>query len=242
MQKNPLVSVIVSVFNRPKLTWKSVESLLQQARYTPVQVLLCDDGSNQETKSVLHALCQKHNQPDQGIFVQTVTNSDEPKGVSHANNMGIYAARGEVLVLADNDVVYAPGWLNLGTRLVLDPVNVLAGVKIVSLFNYFYKGQAPDIFSSCGVPVFRNRYGTGCNLIFRKGFLQELGGIFPLGVPDDLYLHDLLFKQRTDGYLITLDSYVQHIGAESTLYHPMIARAYNFLGNREEAELLCPGS
>lgn len=237
----PKVSVITTIKDRPELTERSLRSLLSRATYHPLELLWVDDGSQEPTKRLLSKLASEIGSNSR-LSVRILTNPDEPRGVSHADNLGLFEATGDILVLTDNDVLYAPRWLEVGVTLVQNPDILEMGVKVVSLFNYFHPEptRVPGLFNCCGVPVFRSEYGTGCNLIFLKDVPRLWGGMFPVGMPDDLHIHNSLYKKYPRAYLISFESYVQHIGVESSLGHDQVARAFHFLG--QELENVCPGS
>ncbi len=52
MNNNPLVSVIIPTYNRADKLRTAVESVLRQS-YTPVQLIVIDDGSEDETATLM---------------------------------------------------------------------------------------------------------------------------------------------------------------------------------------------
>ncbi len=66
-----LVSTIIPVYNRPVMLRLAVTSVLNQA-YRPIQIIVVDDGSTDDTLQVAHELREKH--PDL-IKVATKENS-----------------------------------------------------------------------------------------------------------------------------------------------------------------------
>ena len=52
----PLISVIMGVYNsRPEMLERAVSSLLNQT-FSDFELIICDDGSNEQTKRQLKAL------------------------------------------------------------------------------------------------------------------------------------------------------------------------------------------
>ncbi len=91
---NPLVSVIIPVYNVEAFLERCVRSVLEQT-YPELEVLLIDDGSTDGSG----ALCDALAQTDARILVLHKPNG----GLSDARNCGIEAARGDWLTFLDSD-------------------------------------------------------------------------------------------------------------------------------------------
>ena len=57
--KPNLVSTIIPVFNRPRLVIEAVESVIQQT-HRPIEIIIVDDGSTDDTPEVLNELAEKY--------------------------------------------------------------------------------------------------------------------------------------------------------------------------------------
>jgi glycosyltransferase involved in cell wall biosynthesis len=98
---NPLVSVVIPTFNYGHCVAEAVESALAQT-YAPVEVIVVDDGSTDDTRARLEPYRGRINyvyQPNQGL--------------SAARNTGIRAARGSLVALLDSDDAFHPRKLEL---------------------------------------------------------------------------------------------------------------------------------
>lgn len=91
---NPLISVIVPVYNIEKYLERCVESVRNQT-YKNLEILLVDDGSTDSSG----ALCDELAQRDERIRVLHKENG----GSSSARNLGIAQAKGEYLGFVDSD-------------------------------------------------------------------------------------------------------------------------------------------
>lgn len=91
---NPLISVIVPVYNVEKYLNKCVDSIIHQT-FTNLEIILVDDGSTD--KSGL--FCENYAALDQRIKVIHKTNG----GLSDARNKGIEKATGEFITFIDSD-------------------------------------------------------------------------------------------------------------------------------------------
>jgi glycosyltransferase involved in cell wall biosynthesis len=96
--RDPLVSVVIPVFNGAPFVAKAVASVRAQT-FKDVEIIVVDDGSTDGTQAVLAEL-----QRTMGItwFQQ------EHGGPARSRNRGIQAARGEFIALLDCDDVWLP--------------------------------------------------------------------------------------------------------------------------------------
>jgi glycosyltransferase involved in cell wall biosynthesis len=95
MAEPGLVSTIIPVFNRPSAVVRAVDSVLAQT-YRPIEILIVDDGSSDDTPQVLAELQAAH--PGE---IQVLTQSNAGPGA--ARERGRQAARGEFIQYLDSD-------------------------------------------------------------------------------------------------------------------------------------------
>jgi GT2 family glycosyltransferase len=96
-----LVSTIVPVHNRPRQLREAVESALAQD-YRPIEILIVDDGSTDDTPVVAQALADAH--PDIVCLVRQANG-----GPGAARETGRTLARGEFIQYLDSDDLLLPG-------------------------------------------------------------------------------------------------------------------------------------
>ena len=94
MNKSPLISVIVPVYNVETYLAECLASLLAQT-YSQYEIILVDDGSTDGCP----ALCDRYAAQNDRVRVVHQQN----KGLSGARNTGIRAAQGELLAFVDSD-------------------------------------------------------------------------------------------------------------------------------------------
>lgn len=99
-----LVSTIIPVFNRPEQLREAVDSVIAQD-WRPIEILIVDDGSTDDTLATAHALDREH----AGI-VRVLTQSNAGPGL--ARERGRLAAQGEYIQYLDSDDVLLPGKLS----------------------------------------------------------------------------------------------------------------------------------
>ena len=97
----PLVSVIIPVYNRGALIEKTVQSVLNQTLpASELEIIIVDDGSTDESFAILQRLYQNHAQ----IQLFQIPNG----GVAGARNFGLQRARGEFIAFLDHDDLWLP--------------------------------------------------------------------------------------------------------------------------------------
>lgn len=89
-----LISTIIPVYNRPHMIEEAVESVLQQT-YRPIEIIIVDDGSTDNTLEVLQKLAKQNKE------IAVVTQKNAGPGV--AREAGRQIARGEYIQYLDSD-------------------------------------------------------------------------------------------------------------------------------------------
>ena len=93
-QSQPLVSIIVPVYNAADHIARCIESIRRQT-YRNLEIILLNDGS----KDVSYAVCQSYAGIDRRIVVIDKNNS----GVSATRNLGMQEAHGKYFQFVDAD-------------------------------------------------------------------------------------------------------------------------------------------
>ncbi len=101
--KNPLISVIVPVYNTDRYLDRCIQSILSQD-YPHLELLLIDDGSTDQSA----AICDKWAEKDKRIRVFHQNNG----GQSSARNLGLDNMTGDYLSFVDSDDWIAPDYLS----------------------------------------------------------------------------------------------------------------------------------
>lgn len=98
-----LVSIISPCYNREKILWRFLDSVLDQT-YKKIQLILIDDGSTDGTLSVIKEYISKFEKA--GIRYEYYTKPNG--GVSSSINEGLKYVKGEFLCWPDSDDWYEP--------------------------------------------------------------------------------------------------------------------------------------
>jgi len=184
---NPFVSVIVPVYNGAKFLSEAVASIWQQ-NYHPLEIIIVDDGSTDETAELARSL-------GKDIRYAYQRNS----GPAAARNKGLEMARGDIIAFLDVDDLWPPNKLQIQvTRLINDPnLDVVLGrVKFIKLPG------APEIniqFESPDSTLVNAYLGSG---VFRKSVFDKVG-VFDetLRYSED---HDWFLRAREQGVSMTI--------------------------------------
>ncbi len=98
---NPLVSVVLTTYNRKDLLRRAIRSVCGQT-HAPDEIIVCDDGSTDGTQQELTI-----------EFPSVHWLKQENKGVASARNRGIRHSRGTWIALLDSDDEWKPEKLEL---------------------------------------------------------------------------------------------------------------------------------
>ena len=101
----PLVSVVVVTYNNLEMNRQCLESLFGQTGWPNIEVFVVDNASSDGTREYL--LEAERLYPDLRVMI-----NESNIGFAAANNLALRRARGEFLVLLNNDTVVARGWLS----------------------------------------------------------------------------------------------------------------------------------
>jgi GT2 family glycosyltransferase len=148
-------------------------------------------------------------------------------GVSAARNRGFDDSTGAIVAFTDDDVIVEPRWLRaLASRFALEPgLDALGGLVLPSQletqaqlwFEEYYGGFSQSFRRSTVtlatehdplVPYAPGRFGSGCNMAFRRDALASLGGFDEMlgtGTPakggEDLAIYvELVRRGGTTGF------------------------------------------
>lgn len=236
----PLVSVIVVTFGGLPLTRRCLESLLEGETWPRLEVLVVDNGSADGTPEHLRSLAAAD--PRVRVFPQ-----NRNLGFPAANNAGLAEARGEIVLLLNNDTVVPPGMIG---RLVR-PLQRDPGLGLVCATTNFCGNEArvePDYEDLDGLPRFaaaRARHHSGqlfdlrvaamyCVALRREVF-QAVGPLdeaFGIGMFED---DDYSLRVRRAGWRVACaeDAYVHHVGQGS--FQSLARQEYEALWSRNQA-------
>ena len=127
------VSIVISVYNAERRIEDVAKALLAQRFHDPYEIILVNDGSTDDSHDVLDRLKNKH--PKIRVFTQ------KNKGAAAGRNLGIKNARGEYIVISDDDVILEKDWLRKTIPLLKENVK---SRKKIGLVHSVIKNNPPE--------------------------------------------------------------------------------------------------
>ena len=199
---SPSVAVIVPAYNEEKVIVHTIRSLLESAYSGPLEVIVVDDGSQDETLSRVRQ--GFHADPRVRIFAR------ENGGKASALNHGIAQTSADILVALDADTVFRPDTIARLVRHFDDPqVGAVAGnAKVGNRVNLLTKWQALEYITSQNLERRAFHVLNSITVVpgavgaWRRELVEGLGGFKHLTLAEDA---DLTISIRRLGYRILYD-------------------------------------
>jgi len=224
------ISVIVPTFNRAVSLQRLLTSLnaLAVSDSFQTEIVVVDNGSTDDTSAILARQANKC-----GCF-RLITLREERKGKSSALNSAIGTARGEILIVVDDDVVVHPEWVSkhlkchretgfgaIQGRVLpgVDPDGRPADPKRLREYNIPIIDYGDDIREIRGL--------TGTNMSFKREVFRKVGLFDPrLGPGAAGFSEDTEYSRRIRqaGFKI---GYTPHAVVYHELNPVRYGRAYN---------------
>ncbi|NQV49887.1 MAG: glycosyltransferase [Candidatus Marinimicrobia bacterium] len=219
---SPLVSIVILTWNALKYTRECVESIKKNTEYS-YEIIFVDNASKDGTQAYLKELVQSESN-------YTLIQNPKNRGFSAGNNQGVEAARGKYILLLNNDVLVARGWLSaMVSALELDshigmvgPItNHISGRQMLKEVPYKetagFEEFAGQVLKQNQKVVSARRRIAGFAILMEKALYSEVGGLdesFGSGNFED---DDLCLKVRQAGYAIMVHEgvFIHHYGSQT---------------------------
>jgi glycosyltransferase involved in cell wall biosynthesis len=166
----PFISVVVCSYNGSATIRDTMEGL-QKLDYPNFEVIVVNDGSTDGLTGIVKE-----------YPVKLITTFN--RGLSHARNTGMYAAKGEIIAYIDDDAYPDEHWLHyLAYAYTNTPHGGIGGPNICPDDD---GPIAKCVANAPGGPVHVlitdeiAEHIPGCNMSFRKDALMEIGGFDPV--------------------------------------------------------------
>jgi GT2 family glycosyltransferase len=215
-----IASIIMLSWNAPQYTRTAVESIRAVTRY-PHEIIVVDNGSGEETLDVLAAL-----EAEYGV---RVVRNGRNLGFGGGMNVGMQHARGDVVVILNNDVIVTEGWLeDLVRSLEARPAvgctaprsNRIASEAVVPVS--YADLDAMHRFAAERRTVHRGRgfladRVVGFCLCLDRRVIDEVGGFDPIYRLGNFEDDDLCIRIRAAGWQMFVcdDVFIHHFGSAS---------------------------
>lgn len=181
MQVTPFISIVVPTWCRKHLLCNVISSIAKQASYdSSCELIICDsnspDGTEEEVKKIIDKKCIKN-----CYYINSKSNTPSAK-----RNLGIFASRGEWIVLLDDDCIVKNDYLvvlieeiaKLSTKKTILCGEIRYPTEWVNNSNYFKYRDSRHFGGSNRVDVEKNGVDfktiTTMNMaVHRKSILND---------------------------------------------------------------------
>lgn len=158
-KENPLVSIIIPIYNAEKLIEETIDSVLKQT-YQNWEIIAVDDCSTDNTVSLLQKLSQK----DKRIkLVQLKKNFGAP---AHPRNVGVQKAQGKWVAYLDSDDIWHPQKLE-------------HQIKACQLYNILFCSTAMKDFKDSSLLRPRKFFFDESKILKTSFFSQKIKSTIP---------------------------------------------------------------
>ncbi|HYF49582.1 MAG TPA: glycosyltransferase family 2 protein [Planctomycetota bacterium] len=243
IQWEPLVSILIPFRDKAELLERCVRSIREKTSYRNYEFILIDNGSQTaEMKSLLEREARQPN--------TRVLRIDEPFNFSRLNNLAAKEAKGEHLLLLNNDTEAIDGeWLSamlehsqrpevgaVGAKLLypdnrVQHAGVIIGIGEVAGHSHrMVPAEDPGYFGI--LQMIRNYSAvTGACLMTKKKIYEELGGLNETDLAVAYNDVDYCLRLRQRGLLIVYTPYAK------LYHHESVSRG--FTNNPRESGYMC---
>lgn len=169
MKREPLVSIIVPIYNVEKYIVKGIESLCNQD-YENIEIILVDDGSPDRSPELIDDLAEKDNR------IKVIHKIND--GVSSARNVGISQSKGDYIMFVDGDDWVDSSYVSFFVNMI-DTSNLEIGMN----YNYYYDSGRTSTDSDDIATIDKNKAAESIfngdifvavwNKIYSKEFLKK---------------------------------------------------------------------
>ncbi len=163
----PMCSIVICSYNGAS-TLESCLRSMQRLRYPSFEVIFVDDGSTDNTQEILERF----------PWVRNIRQSN--MGLSHARNVGMNAAKGEVVVYTDSDCEADEDWLYyLALPLVRSGHAGMGGPNLIPDEGSWIAdcvGLSPGGPTHVMTDDRTAEHVPGCNMAFYTAILKQVNG------------------------------------------------------------------
>lgn len=206
VSENPLVSIIIPVYNQFAYTYKCIRSILALSDKVAYEIIIGDDLSTDETKDITSwfpGVRVNRNETDHGFLMNC--------------KRAAKLARGKYILFLNNDTQVQDGWLESLVRLIESDEKIgMAGSKLVYPDGRLQEAGGIIWRDASGWNYGRDKnpelpeynyvkeadYISGASIIIRSSLWNEIGGFDERYKPAYYEDSDFAFEVRKHGYKV----------------------------------------
>ena len=169
---NPLVSVLMSVYNGDPYLHEAIESIINQT-FTDFEFIIINDGSTDKTSRIIKEYLQKDS--------RIVLIEQENMGLTKSLNKGIYYSKGKYIARQDVDDISLPNRLSKQIDFLENNNNIV----MVGSYSYLFEENKKIIHSNNSIATnsidlkkklpHENQFNHG-SVLFHKRTIKNIGG------------------------------------------------------------------
>ncbi len=216
--ENPLISVLLPVYNVEKYLCECLESVVNQT-YKNIEIILVDDGSTDSSG----AICDEYAQKDSRIKVIHQKN----RGLAAVRNISIEEASGEYIAFIDSDDFVAT---NMIEKMFSAMLRDSSDMVVANIAYVDEKGNPCDPGDSV-IPI-TNSIITGYD--YNASLCKQYNATLVVSW-NKLYKKELFFEIKFTEGAIHEDEYVIHRIAHKCNKITMLSDTYNFYRQQPES-------
>ncbi len=208
-----MISIIIPVFNQHEMTRECLEAIRTNTQ--GYEVVLIDNGSMPPFE------------PYRNMGPIRIIRNQKNLGFPVAVNQGIRAAKGEFIILLNNDVIVTPGWMKrilevLQKYSIVGPMtNYCAGAQKTTIPVYESREEldrrASDYMAANAGNLQEVNWIIGFCMAFRRSLFEEIGPFDESLWPCSGEEIDFCLRARKASHKIGIarDVYVHHFGSQT---------------------------
>lgn len=178
----PRVTVAICTYNRADFLRQTLAGMTKQDwPVEQLELLVIDNNSPDSTADVVREFARAPHVPRHVL--------ETKQGLDHARNRGIAEATGEIIVLADDDILMEPDWVRqLAAPFIADTAGRIGcvGGEVVPVFPdglpaWIREWHSPLAFRADAGPVPPRHSPMGANIAFPRSVFERVG-VFSTGL------------------------------------------------------------
>ena len=173
---NPLVSVIVPVFNDEKYIFETLQSICSQT-YSKLEIIVIDDCSADKSIQVVEDFKDKR--------IRLVRNESN-KGAAYSRNVGISLANGDYVAFLDGDDIWKKE-------------KIEKQVKFMEEHNYLFSCTGYELIDEDSKPLNKKVFAPkkmNHKTLLRSNFIGCLTVVYKRNIYPDLRIPDEIYKRN----------------------------------------------
>jgi len=207
-----LISIVIPTWNQNEMTVECITAIRENTQ--DCEIIVVDNGSNPPFEK-----------PYTGFIDTTVIRNDKNMGFPIAINQGVRAAKRDVVILLNNDVVVTPGWADklmeaLHEFSIVGPTtNICSGIQRNAVGSYNNKDElnaaAEEWAENFGGHILEVRWIIGFCMAIRRSVFDDIGYMDEAMWPCCGEEVDFCLRAREAGHRIgvVFGCYVHHEGS-----------------------------